>query len=340
MKINYKICILICIELIFIVFFITKSNEEDISYKLTSKIHTNMYSNTVNFQDELILKKVDNVHLKDNNGNDKVTFNRYIASDGKNTAYMYLLNGDGATFKTGSTIIKKSDKKYIYYNYILQNSYPNISLEAMGVANEEEAYIATKYALSYMATMMGQNSDLDETKDLYSFYEIAKRKHYSTSCFAAADRLISYSKLLIHDGVDFQPKLIKDVTSSNFSINGGRITIGPYKVHMENAIFANMEITINNIEGTEIAYTLLDKDGNVIRKVKEDEEFYIAYSYDPTHPKIIVNNKINAYTINGIMYEMESLEGRNLKFLVPTKEYTFVEYSKDYTINMGDGVYE
>lgn len=340
MKINYKLCILIGIELIFLVIFITKTGEEDISYKITSTIHKDMLSNTVNLQDELTLTKLDKVFLTDINNKKKMQFNRYTVSDGNYDAYMYLINGIGAKFKLNSTITRKNDKKNLYYNYILQNSYPNISLQEMGVANEEEAYIATKYALSYAATMMEKNTDLDESSDLYSFYETAKRKHYSTSAFAAADRLISYMRLLLHDGVDLQPKLVRDVASANTSLNGGRVTIGPYKVHVDNGIFADMEITLLDNVGNEVPYTLLDEDGNVIRKVSADKDYYIAYFYNPNYPKVTAYNKVNVYTINGVIYEMESLDGRTLNFLVPTRYLDTVEYSKDYIINIGDGMYE
>ncbi len=316
MKLRLRLLFLLSIELILIIVFSTSRLEDDISYKIYTGVNKNLLNASLDYADELKLSSADKAILKKDNNKNEVTFNMYKVSDGKNKTNAYLLSGVSTTFKTQS-VMSESSRGSTYINYILYNSYPNVSLEEMGVTSEEEAYFATKYALAYMTLLSGENNRLDEAGDLYSMHEAYKKHGFDTNVFKVAERLISYSRMLKYDDVSLSSKIILDNSRINISLNNGRAAFGPFKITTNNCILDKTDLQITDRNSNKVDYTLLDRNGRVIGSIVPNNDFYIAFDKNINY--VNANFSFNYYLVRSYIYKMKADDGLYLDFVVPIR---------------------
>ena len=212
--------------------------------------------------------------------------------------YLYKLSYDASKH----TVPKTNDKlKEIEYAsdqlyYIIRNSYPNVSLEEMGVSTPEEAYIVKSLAIIEVAMRTGESYYVSELSYLSSLKKITK---VDNQLYFRAKELIEKVEKLNKNlkGVVLVPTLTLDNAKVlNLMKLDDYNIVGPYKIKLETGVLKEYKFDLLDKEGNKIKNSeIVDESGadiEDINKLSPDDEFYVKVPEDVKYYKLVANAKV------------------------------------------------
>ena len=242
--------------------------------------------NITSDSNELQIKDIINI----SNKNAFTDLNKiYKVNDNANLYSVSKIKND---LNVGS-ILKKSSKEYasdqVYF--IFRKSYPIITLEEMGLDTEEEAYQATQLALWEVCSRTGESkeSELITRIDLIKEKLEKEKVHINEKVFNKAKELVNYVETFdsknSKDGLELVPTLMVDNSLADLikqpNEEENKYLVGPYKFYIKNGYFINSNITLKDKNGNLVNVKYVDKNGNTLKNIGENTEFYLSFKEFP-----------------------------------------------------------
>lgn len=292
--------------LIVLVFLITAivyiiSCRLEVESTVTSKVPNNTYikegGNVINFEDSLTISS------KKETGEEKPLNYMYKTSGDK--AYVYSLSFKENKLENESIINKNKEHEHasdaLYL--IFRESYPNISLESMGVNTEEEAYLIRQLAIWEIAARTEEAEYYTELSYVDSIKETIKLKNINIDIFEKAKQLVKFVEKNIETGsnyINYVPTLIFDndrIDEKAKNIDSD-IMVGPYSYNVETAKLTDVVITMEDENGNKINGKIVDINGFEIKDLVNfvNKDFYIRVPSSQKYIKFKVDAKCKRLT--------------------------------------------
>lgn len=270
-KLVFKYLIVIVLLLTVIIYLISARNE--LENKVLTKISNNIFKEDGSQLTEA--KDVLNISEKIEIGKKYPLQYMYKVEDEK--ANLFSLSYKENKLEVGDVVRAigfPSDQLYL----IFRETYPNISLEKMGVNTPEEAYQVTQLAIWEIAGRTGEANEYTELSKIDSVKEEIGLKDANMLVFQKARELVKfveeYSKTH-NDEIKLIPTLhIINDNVKQTKIDGNYI-IGPYSYEMQSSILKKMSIKITDEANKEIEGEIVDANGDKIEDYTKQKSFYI-----------------------------------------------------------------
>lgn len=263
-------------------------------------------------------------------------FYYYEVSDGKRTVEVYKIN-KGGNVKEGEKlefIDTATDAAF----QVLLNSYPNISLNKMGVKSKREAYIVKNLALTEI---------IFRTDEINSNYEVDRLVKYKRSknykYYVSAKRLVDYAEVFSKEAKknDIHPVLTLNANSVKEHFSDKYFVPGPYYATFNEFAYSpkfSFDV-IDNETGESIDFKLLYKDEDGVYKsrkyedVKNGDGVYFAF-VKLTPFKAQLTFKAEAKRVSGCIYK----DKNNNYFLVGSYEKFTADGNVplNYSVNLSE----
>ena len=294
MKKIYKLLILIVIQITLL------------SYLYLSKKSLEAYNANIKNTSEVSVKGEHLAEIKDNL---EVTEVRDLETNkpldkmykiGEEKANLYrLYYNKNVELNTGESL-----RNINILDVILRKSYPNVSLQEMGVDTAEEAYQAIQLAIWNIEGKTNRRFIGGELTTVDSIRE--EMGASNTKLFRTASNLVKEMEIYQKDEELLEKENLVDVnilvedTNEYILIRDDEYIYGPYKYEVITGILENAEVTLldkdeNIIETAKI----VDSNGLEIEDINSVREFYVSFptSYDYADVSLKANLKIVTPTI-------------------------------------------
>ncbi len=328
-KYVYRYCIIVVILVCLIISVI--SYNYDILNSTKFSTENNIFSangdNLIPRYDEISITQIDDLNMP-------YPLNK-MYKVGNEKAYLYSLSYADNTLDIGDTLkldedMLASDQLYMLF----RESYPNISLEEMGLETEEEAYQAVQLAIYEMASRTGEAMYGSELSRIDSIRGDLGEKNINARVFEKArqlvDTVINYD-FVNNEEINLIPTLIINTESvRNEVINyDSSYLIGPYKYRVETGIITAANITISEEGKEETSAVLVDKEGKEVKDFTATKEVYIKIPRDYVG-KMYITFEVKVKRLEPAVYKVN-----NRDFLV--NSYVENEISNFVTANIQKG---
>jgi len=281
MKIFYKFLILIVIIISVLAYSVLSKYESEAHIDLTSLNTKFGYT-----QEELIATK-DELVVSDVTELETIfpLNTMYKVDNGKGYLYTLSYKPEGNKLQVGSKIKYKnmlSDQLYL----ILRESYPNVSLEEMGLNTAEEAYQATQLAIWEVGMRTNEAREWTELSRIESIKNDMGLKNVNLKVFEKATSLVRMSEESVKSNeeiksqIEYKPTLIVrtlDVVGKEYPEDGYTL-VGPYSYRIDVGILKNVEIESKDESGNILGdVEIVDSNLNKIAELNKTNEFYVKY---------------------------------------------------------------
>ena len=317
MKKIYKLLILIVIQITLL------------SYLYLSKKSLEAYNTNIKNISEVSAKGEHLAEIKDNL---EVTEVRNLEANkplnkmykiGEEKANLYrLYYNKNVELSEGDTLRKVADSNSGNINIldvILRESYPNISLQEMGVDTEEEAYQAIQLAIWNVEGKTNKRFIGGELTTVDSIRE--EMKANNTKLFRTASDIVKEMEIYQRDEELLEKENLVDVnlldedTNEYILVRDNEYIYGPYKYEVITGILENAEVTLLNKDENIIeAAKIVDSNGLEIEDINSVREFYV--SFPTSYNYVIVSLKANLKIVTPTIYATEE----NYVFVADTYE--------------------
>lgn len=324
-KIIYKYLVVVTILVMIIVFL--ESAKREIQEEMISQIGSNIFEQDGSklTEEKNILHVTEKVKI----GNKYPLEYMYKVEDEK--ADLYTVSYKENKLEVGDTINIKEENKYVSDQLFLlfRESYPNVSVEEMGLKNEEEAYQALQLAIWEISARTGEADSYSELSYIDSVKEEVGLKNVNSQVFKKAKDLVNYVEEYTYNNKKEEINLVPTLVIGNAQVKDNAVSIeddymvGPYSYEVEAGILSSTNITITDEEGNDIGGKAVDINGFEIKDLTTEKKFYIRF------PKKCNKVKFNIQT------EIKRLvptfyENQNCDYVANT--YVKVNCSKDLYI--------
>ena len=230
----------------------------------------------------------------------------------------YHYDGPGEKLKVGSNL-KLSDYASDAITIILRESYPNITLEEMGVETPEEAYLAVQLAIWDVGYRTGTANFSSEFSKLESIKEAYKKNNISDKVFNKASELIDLAESYVakSDNSDWTLSSTFFVKTHSVvfgdSTDGEYYMVGPYNYGVESGILTSLNVVLQDENGQPFDGKIVDNYGIEIKDFLKTNEIHVKFK----KRKAIINVifKVEAITLTPSVY--------------------IDEYGRDYIVDAG-----
>lgn len=311
----YK-CLMVMVILVSILIFVFASIKDVSSQSLTPSAQNSFlksnYGGLVLKEDDLQVTDIVSI-------NSKYPLNKmYIVGEEK--ANLFSLSYAENHLQKGSTIELNKNNKNISNQiyFILEKSYPNVSLEEMGLDTEEEAYQAEQLAIWEVAYRTKESRYGSELSRIESIKSDMGNRNINIKVFDKAEQLrdsaIQYSVASTsenQEGINDNLELNIDNAQDrifNLEVNGRlNYAVGPitYKVDTEKLV--DSQIIITDSFGNILNGKIVDLEGIEVESVKPDTEYYVTFSNYPGEAVTITVNA-NCKIFMPSVYEYEGAD--------------------------------
>ena len=201
---------------------------------------------------------------------------------GDEKAYLYSLSYKENKLNVGDALEMDKDRKYApdQLYMLFRESYPNITVEEMGLDTPEQAYQAIQLAIWEMGCRTGISMYGSELSYIASIRADMGEKNIDPKVFNKAKQLVEMLgnyDYLGNDDLNLIPTLIVrtlDVKRELMS-NEDSYLIGPYEYKVQTGIITNVDITLSDNTNEKVLGTLVDSNGNKIEDYKAVRSVYI-----------------------------------------------------------------
>lgn len=274
-KVIYK-CLMIATIIITVIVYVEACRyqvEAEVSTKIADNVFKEDGSQLTEAKDKLIVTGIVNI-------DGKYPLN-CIYQVGDEKANLFSLSYVENNLTVGSDLtIKKNASDALYL--LFRESYPNITLEEMGLNSPEEAYQAVQLAVWEIATRTGEANRYTELSFIDSIREEMGLRNINVGVFRKAKDLVrlveKFDKSTIN-GIELIPTLVID--NSNVKQKAINIDddfmVGPYSYSVEASILTDVEITIMDQNGSKIDGKVVDAKGAEIEDLIEQKTFYVRF---------------------------------------------------------------
>lgn len=302
MKKIYKLLILIVIQITLLSYlYLSKKSLEayNANIKNTSEVSVKG-EHLAEIKDNLEISEI--IDLDTNKPLDKM----YKIGEEKANLYRLYYNKD-VELNIGESLRKVADSNsgnIGILELILRRSYPNVSLQEMGVDTAEEAYQAIQLAIWNVEGKTNRRFIGGELTTVDSVRE--EMKANNTKLFRTASNIVKEMEIYQRDEELLEEENLVDVnllvedTNEYILVRDNEYIYGPYKYEVITGILENAEVTLldeneNIIERAKI----VDSNGLEIEDVSSVREFYVSFptSYDYADVSLKANLKIVTPTI-------------------------------------------
>lgn len=236
----------------------------------------------------------------------------YKAEEGQNYLYTLSYRPSGNAIHKGSSL-NQTTYASDQITLIFRESYPNVTLEEMGVNSIEEAYLVTQLAIWEVAWRTDESKFGSE----YSYIESIKNdigiNSKTEKIFKKAEDLVRLVESFSYND-DFTENYNMTTT---LIVNNEDITLksvndcawlGPYYYRVENGIADDAEIELEDEEGEASTYVyLVDESGKKIKNVKDvyNKPIYVCVPQEHLKDKFVLklNFKASISKLAGTVYE-------------------------------------
>lgn len=315
-----------------------------IIYTISSKYDamTEAKSNTLNnifvpAKDEITLAKDELVVSAVTPLNSKYPLD-YMYKVEDESANLFSLSYTENKLKVGSKIkLRKegnmaSDQLYMLF----RETYPNVSLEEMGVSTPEEAYQVVQLAIWEIALRTGEAYYGNELSFIDSIKEDMGYKDMQPKIYEKAKDLVKivedFSNNNINDELILQPTLIIDTTQLSVvpTSIGDDYILGKYKYKVNSGIVLSTNIILTDENGNEIDAKVVNSQGVEIKDFTETTEFYIRYPKYHDYQKINIIVKAEVKHIVPCIYEDDYTDYiANTYVIKNIEENTILKFEKN-----------
>ena len=274
-------------------------------YEINDKIMLLKETNYIKVKDVSIIENIDEIKVSGINETDlKYPLDKMYKVEDKKVDLFSLSYGN-QELKDGD-ILKKiakpfaSDQLYL----IFRKSYPIVSLEEMGVENEQEAYMVKQLAIWEIAYRTGKAKYGSELSFINSVRNDINLKN--ETIFKKAKDFVSYIENFDNENEDIElvPTLIINNSNVKSIYKDGGYIIGPYSYQVESAGIMNSNIAVTDINGNNVNAKIIS--GSGIEKTSFDpgEEIYIKTYENMVNLKI--KFEVSAKRIAPTIYEADN----------------------------------
>ena len=274
-------------------------------YEINDKIMLLKETNYIKVKDISIIENLDEIKVSGINRTDlKYPLDKMYKVEDKKVDLFSLSYGN-QELKDGD-ILKKiakpfaSDQLYL----IFRKSYPIVSLEEMGVENEQEAYMVKQLAIWEIAYRTGKAKYGSELSFINSVRNDINLKN--ETIFKKAKDFVSYIENFDNENEDIElvPTLIINNSNVKSIYKDGGYIIGPYSYQVESAGIMNSNIAVTDINGNNVNAKIIS--GSGIEKTSFDpgEEIYIKTYENMVNLKI--KFEVSAKRIAPTIYEADN----------------------------------
>ena len=227
----------------------------------------------------------------------------YMAEDKKVDLFSLSYGNQG--LKIGD-ILKKianpfaSDQLYL----IFRKSYPIVSLEEMGVENEQEAYIVKQLAIWEIAYRTGKAKYGSELSYIDSVRNDINLKN--ETIFKKAKDFVAYVENFNNnknEDIELVPTLIINNSEVKSIYKDGGYILGPYSYQVESAGIMNSNITVTDMNGNNVNAKIISGSGIEKTSFNPGEEIYIKTYEDMVDLKI--KFEVSAKRMSPAIYETD-----------------------------------
>lgn len=270
-KLIFKYLMIVVLLLTVIIYLVSARNE------LENKVLTKISNNIFKEDGSQLTEAKDELHISEKIEIGKKYPLQYMYKVEDEKANLFSLSYKENKLEVGNVVKATnlpSDQLYL----IFRETYPNISLEKMGVNTEEEAYQVVQLAIWEIAGRTGEANEYTELSRIDSIKEEIGLKDANPLVFQKAKELVSfveeYSKT--HDE---EIKLVPTLHIINDNIKPKEINenyiLGPYSYEMQAGILKKMNITITDEKNKDIKGEIVDSNGDKIEDYTKQKTFYV-----------------------------------------------------------------
>ena len=287
------IIIVLIMTLIILTTYIYEMNDRIMLLKETNYIKVNDTSIIENL-DEIKISEIKETGLKS-------PLNKMYKVEDKKVDIFSLSYGN-QELKIGDTLKKIADPFVSDVLYMLfRKSYPIVSLEEMGVENEQEAYLVKQLAIWEIAFRTGEAKYGSELSFINSVRNDMNLKN--ENIFRKAKDFVSYLENFNNKDEDIElvPTLIINNSNVKSIYKDGGYILGPYSYQVESAGIMNSNITVTDINGNNVNAKIISKSGIEKTSFDPGEEIYIKTYENMVDLKIKI--EVSAKRIVPTIYE-------------------------------------
>ena len=328
-KFIFKYLMALTSLVVIVIYIITAKYEieDQVNTKLADNLFKQDGSQLVETKDKLEVSQIVNTNVK-------YPLDRmYKVGDEKANVFSVSYSYEETGLEVGSTLKSKSDDdKYgsdqLYF--LFRETYPNISLEEMGLETPEEAYMAVQLAVWEIAGRTGEAKYYTELSKIDSIKEEVGNKNTSLKVFKKAKELVTFVENYSRDGnedITLVPTLIMhnaDIRKDIIKIYN-ELLVGPYSYSLSSGILKDVNIDITDGEGNNVSGKVTDANGFEIKDIQPNTNFYIRFP--STYKEIKFNTKVDVRRLTPAFYENDGFD-----YIV--NSYTDIDIQKELSIKI------
>lgn len=227
---------------------------------------------------------------------------------GEEKANLFSLSFDTDELKVGDVLTQRKSASDALY-LIFRESYPNVSLEEMGLDTPEEAYMAMQLAIWEISARTGEANQYTELSKVDSVKETVGLKNVNPKIFKRAKDMVTFVEDYNHlasEEIRLVPTLIihnDEISERTISVDDDML-MGPYYFELEAGIFTNAQIILMDQNNQLIDGTITNINGKEIKNLSPNQEFYIRVSNEREYVKFIV--KVDYKRLSPTIYEKDN----------------------------------
>lgn len=306
MKYIYRLLIIVVLLIALIIYTISSK------YEKLNSIKSNTLNNKFTSTGEGLIEIKDEIEVSS-----KVSINStnqlgYMYKVGEENANLFSLSYLDNNLEVGSKLQLKdgnyhaSEQLYL----IFRETYPNVSLEKMGVSSVEEAYMVTQLAIWEISARTGESIYANELSMIESIKEDIGTKEIPAYIYEKAQKLVELVESFnnnennIKNDINLVPTLVVrtlDLAKNEIKIDDNAM-IGPYKYRVESGIVDNIEINLKDENGNKADAQVVDSRGISIKNLNEVDEFYIKYPQNHSFKEIHIFVKSKVKRVSPCIY--------------------------------------
>ena len=301
MKNIYRYLIIIIVLITILILLTTYIHE------INDRIMLLKETNYIEVKDTAIIENLDEIKLSGiNKTNLKYPLDKMFMVEDKKVDLFSLAYGN-QVLKIGDTLKKiatpfASDQLYL----IFRKSYPIVSLEEMGVQNEQEAYIVKQLAIWEIAyrTRQVKGSELSYIDSVRNDINLKNE-----TIFKKAKDFVAYVENFNNnknEDIELAPTLIIDNSQVRSIYKDGGYIIGPYSYQVESAGIINSNVTVTDTNGNNVNAKIISGSGIEKTSFNPGEEIYIKTYEDMVDLKI--KFEVSAKRMSPTIYETDNGE--------------------------------
>ena len=293
-KIIYKYLVIVTILMMIIVFL--GAAKKEIQEEMISQIESNIFT-----QDgSKLTEHKDVLHITEKTKIGNKYPLEYMYKVEEESADLFTLSYKENKLEVGDNVNIKETNKYASDQLFLlfRESYPNVSVEEMGLKNEEEAYQALQLAIWEISARTGEAEQYSELSYIDSVKQEVGLKNVNAQVFKKAKDLVNCVEEYTYNGKKEGINLVPTLVIGNAEVKGNVVTIeddymvGPYSYKVEAGILSSTNITVTDENGNDIGGKVVDINGFEIKDLTTEKNFYIRFPKKYNKVKFNVQTEI------------------------------------------------